>query len=604
MQSSRRSNFTRPSAWTGSSSRRSTRTRRAVRRCRWRRRLGSRSCSRTSARRTRTSAASRRNGWSTGCSRRPNVSFRELLEKGQIAEFPALQLALGAMKGRIDPLTVASIGTGGSKEEYPLVEIHGTPTSYQVKVLEDSPEYLDWLNSALLCAGFVEPIGLTAIARRLAEYEDIILGVDTNILYASILGEHLLDEFHRIHMRPYKESVNWILLVIPGVVMKELENAANMKKGNRLSHAGRRGYRALQEITTLKGTEGYQGLSVLVVGPTNPEQLHLSPDGLTIVNADSMIRDQFKAFLRGIDFRKGVFFLTMDKTNASLAAAEGLTALRIQYPRRLRKGEELAMLPEGSVLLARLVYELAVEFGTVRVTWEDHGPHYIDLEGSWTWKSMEHWEAWQLLRERHAIVDEAQPREDRPSERPHAGLGIPNRGVVQAPEGEIQDFVSHSVHPRHRVGREPADAIPRYEVGTILGQREEKVREPIRRVRRVRVQRREVRPPRGREPRLVRPAVTPARLHDDPGSLPRRDVPRSVPRIRVDDHDFDVPSSERREHFIEDRANRGLFIHRRDDDGDLGHRRAMLGSPHKCFALTRAKASRTVCTRRIRGARR
>src|SRR3989441_508363 len=235
------------------------------------------------------------------------------------------------------------------------------------------------------------------VDRLLAEYEDIILGVDTNILYASILGEHLLDEFHRIHMRPYKESVNWILLVIPGVVMKELENAANMKKGNRLSHAGRRGYRALQEITTLKGTEGYQGLSVLVVGPTNPEQLHLSPDGLTIVNADSMIRDQFKAFLRGIDFRKGVFFLTMDKTNASLAAAEGLTALRIQYPRRLRKGDELAMPKEESVLLARLVYELAIEFGTVRVTWDDHGPHHLDLEGAWTWKSMEHWEAWQLM---------------------------------------------------------------------------------------------------------------------------------------------------------------------------------------------------------------
>src|SRR3989441_293447 len=297
----------------------------------------------------------------------------------------------------LDGIVLTKIGAGGSKEEYPLVEIGGPATSYQVKVLEDSPEYLDWLNSALLCAGFVEPIGLTAIARRLAEYEDIILGVDTNILYASILGEHLLDEFHRIHVRPYKESVNWILLVIPGVVMKELENAANMKKGNRLSHAGRRGYRALQEITTLKGTEGYQGLSVLVVGPTNPEQLHLSPDGLSIVNADSMIRDQFKAFLRGIDFRKGVFFLTMDKTNASLAAAEGLTALRIQYPRRLRKGDELAMPKEESVLLARLVYELAIEFGTVRVTWEDHGPHHLDLEGAWTWKSMEHWEAWQLL---------------------------------------------------------------------------------------------------------------------------------------------------------------------------------------------------------------
>ena len=325
------------------------------------------------------------------------MSFRELLGKGLIAEFPALQLALGAIKGRVAHLSVMSLGTGGSKEEYPLLEITGSPTSYRLKVLEDSPDYLDWLNSALLCAGFAEPIGITAVARRLAEYEDLILGIDTNILYASILGEHLLDEFSRIHVRPYKESINWILLVIPGVVMKELENAANMKKGGRLSHAGRRGYRALQEITTLKRTEGYQGLSVLVVGPTNPEQLHLSPDGLTIVNADSMIRDQFKAFLRGIDFRKGVFFLTMDKTNASLAAAEGLTALRLQYPRRLRKGDELTMPKEESVLLARLVYELAVEFGTVRVTWEDLGAHHIELEGAWTWKSMEHWEAWQLL---------------------------------------------------------------------------------------------------------------------------------------------------------------------------------------------------------------
>lgn len=325
------------------------------------------------------------------------MSFRELLDKGQIVEFPALQLALGAIKGPIARFTVGSLGTAGSKELYPLIEVHGSPTEYRVKILEHSPDYLDWLNSALLRAGFVEPIGLSTTARRLAEYEDLILGIDTNILYASILGEHLLDEFSRIHVRPYKESINWILLVIPGVVMKELENAANMKKGGRLSHAGRRGYRALQEITTLKRTEGYQGLSVLVVGPTNPEQLHLSPDGLTIVNADSMIRDQFKAFLRGIDFRKGVFFLTMDKTNASLAAAEGLTSLRIQYPHRLRKGDELTMPKEESVLLARLAYELAVEFGTVRVAWEDRGSHFIDLDGAWTWKSMEHWEAWQLL---------------------------------------------------------------------------------------------------------------------------------------------------------------------------------------------------------------
>jgi len=324
------------------------------------------------------------------------MGFQELLAGGEIAEFPTLQLALGAIKGQVDRITVKSLGPG-SKEEYPIVDLVGAPTEYRIRVLESKPDYLDWLNTALLCAGYVEPIGISTVARRLAEYEDIIVGIDTNVLYACILGEHLLDEFSRIHPRPYRESVNWILLVIPGVVMKELENAANMRKGSRLSHAGRRGYRALQEITTLKRTEGFQGLSVLVVGPTNPEQLHLSPDGLTIINADSMIRDQFKAFLRGIDFRKGIFFLTLDKTNASLAAAEGLTSIRIQHPRRLRKGDELTMPREESILIGRIVYELAIEFGSIRVGWEDHGPHFLDLEGAWSWKSMEHWEASELL---------------------------------------------------------------------------------------------------------------------------------------------------------------------------------------------------------------
>lgn len=325
------------------------------------------------------------------------MGFRDLIEKGQLVEFPSLQLALGAIKGGVDCLTVKSLGTGGSKDEYPIADLVGDPTDFRLRVLEGNPDYLDWLNTALMCAGFVEPIGLDAVARRLAEYEDIVVGVDTNVLYACILGEHLLDEFSRIHPRPYRESINWILLVIPGVVMKELENAANMKKGGRLSHAGRRGYRALQEITTLKRTEGFQGLSVLVVGPTNPEQLQISPDGLTIVNADSMMRDQFKAFLRGIEFRKGIFFLTLDKTNASLAAAEGLTAIRIQHPRRLHKGDELTRPREESTLLGRVVYELAIEFGSIRITWEDRGRHFLELEGAWPWKSMEHWEASELL---------------------------------------------------------------------------------------------------------------------------------------------------------------------------------------------------------------
>lgn len=330
--------------------------------------------------------------------RRDRTSFRGLIEKGEVVDFPILQLAVAAIKGHVDRITVRSRGFGGGdKEDVPLLEITGPPTRYRLRVLADGPDYLDWLNSALLCSGFVEPSGLTALARRLAEHEDIILGVDTNVLYASILGEHLLDEFSRIHVRPYRESVNWILLIIPGVVMKEVENAANQKKGGHLTHVGRRGYRALQEIMNLNRAEGFQGLSVLAAGQTNPEQLRLSADGLTILNADSMIRDQFRAFLRGIDFRKGVFFLTMDKTNASLATAEGLTAIRVQHPRRLHKGDHLDMPREETVLLARVLYELAVEFGILRVSWTDGREHHMDLDGAWTWKGMEHWETWQVL---------------------------------------------------------------------------------------------------------------------------------------------------------------------------------------------------------------
>lgn len=326
------------------------------------------------------------------------MTVRGLIEKNQVVEFPVLQLALAALKDHVDSVTVRSLGfPGGGEEDVPLLQVQGSSTAFRARVLAENADYLDWLNGALLRAGMVEPVGLSAVARRLAEYEDILLGVDTNLLYACVFSEHLLEEFHRIHARPYKETVNWILLVIPGVVMKELENAANQKKGGHLTHAGRMGYRALQEITSLKRTEAFQGMSVLVVGATNPQQLRLSADGLTILNADSMIRDQFKDFLRGIEFRKGIFFLTMDKTNASMAAAEGLNALRIQHPHRLRKGDDLTMPKEETVLLARLVYELAVEFGRVRIAWGDGGPHHLDLEGGWTWKAMEHWEAFQLL---------------------------------------------------------------------------------------------------------------------------------------------------------------------------------------------------------------
>ena len=105
-----------------------------------------------------------------------------LLERNQIVDFPVLQLALAALKQRVDVVTVRSRGYAGAEEDVPLLEIRGRPTDFRVRILADTPDYLDWLNAALLRSGIVEPVGLTAVARRLAEYEDIVLGVDKNLM--------------------------------------------------------------------------------------------------------------------------------------------------------------------------------------------------------------------------------------------------------------------------------------------------------------------------------------------------------------------------------------------------------------------------------------
>jgi len=333
------------------------------------------------------------------------VSWMDEIQEGRLIEFPVLQMAAALVKSDVRIINVTSIAHIGDhkRENKPLLEITGSAHRFTCRLLADDDEYLDWINGALLCAGMVKPYGLDSLADRLAQYDDVIVGVDTNILYSSILSEHLLDALCMPCTGSYKESINWVLLIIPGVVMKELENAANQKKGGYLTHVGRRGYRALQEIMVLKSSEGFSGLSVLVAGQTNPEQMRLTSDGLTILNADSLIRDQYKAFLKGIDFHKGTFFLTMDKTIASLAAAEGINVARVQHPRRLRKGFDVTMPPGEEVLLARVLYELAVEFGEIRVSWRDKNKeNFIDLDGGWQWKNMEHWESWQILCQSHS----------------------------------------------------------------------------------------------------------------------------------------------------------------------------------------------------------
>src|SRR5207245_4755492 len=155
-----------------------------------------------------------------------------------------------------------------------------------------------------------------------------------------------------------------------------------------------------------------------------------------------------------------------------------------------------------------------------------------------------------------------------------------------------------------RAVREAGEAVTGHDVSAVFREGREEGRKPVRGVRQVRVERGDERPSRGGETGLVGPTVAGARFGYDPGPFRGRDVPRPVPRIGIDDQDFEWPTDECSLDFVDHGADRGLFIHRRDDDGDLGHWRAMLGTAHKRFAVTPATAPRRTCIRRIRARRR
>jgi hypothetical protein len=274
-----------------------------------------------------------------------------------------------------------------------------------VKHGRNTEEVRNRVRRALCRCGLLWPSNWKKIAKKLSEFDDVILGVDTNVLYNCTVSEHLLPALSLINPRGYAPTPNWMLLVIPSGVIHELEEAANLRddKGQ-LVHGGRMGFRALQEVIELNQSKDMPSISLLVVGEADPAldtrielqglradlrrlrvDLHkLRADlckseqdmtGQTLrprksSSGDMIIRSQLKTFLRQLDFHKGAYFLTADKSNAALARAEGLCPIYIQPPfeephriRRIRripgkKGEVIRM----RAPIGKLVYDMAVEF--------------------------------------------------------------------------------------------------------------------------------------------------------------------------------------------------------------------------------------------------
>ncbi len=247
----------------------------------------------------------------------------------------------------------------------------------------------DYLRSALLRSGWVTHSNIGHVERRLTQYDDIIVCADTNILIDSVFSSILLP------MLAKNDEPNWILIAIPKVAMAEIETWASRRFSSGYPTArARLAQRALQEILALdtKKDPIYRGLSIMSVGELPPDFSVLSGDS---VRKDSAIRRQFRDFLRGITFHKGSFLISQDRVNVMMARAEGLEGLYLQKPeweeigpRTVREDEE------KGVLLWRLIYELCVGFGRIRI---ERTSATLELDISWPGKHVVDWEAAKVM---------------------------------------------------------------------------------------------------------------------------------------------------------------------------------------------------------------
>jgi hypothetical protein len=166
---------------------------------------------------------------------------------------------------------------------------------------------------------------------------------------------------------------------------------------------GRMAFRALEEILEVDQSSDLPGTSLVITGEANPildtrvelkglredlskgGQREMQGQGplasfIHFSSGDTIIRDQIKRFAKMLDFHKGLFFLTSDRSNAALAKAEGLHPVYYKMPNLYEAKRELTPptvqcdpKSERIVLgvpFGKLLYELAVQYGSVKVVWD------------------------------------------------------------------------------------------------------------------------------------------------------------------------------------------------------------------------------------------
>lgn len=260
----------------------------------------------------------------------------------------------------------------------------------------DWPEQFDGSNyerekrrvrDSLLRSGVARPANVAHVMARLRQTDDVVIGLDTNILIDCVFTSHLLDEI-------YKERFpNWILIAIPKLVMAEIENRANAKIGGgdhpRVGwpgYRGRIGNRALQEIMDLDTkTPDRPGMSIMTVGELGLDAAEYAKHENWLL--DSEIRTQFQEFLNEISFHKGTYFLSQDRVNVMMSGTEGADGLYLQKP----EPDELATAALSTAGFADLLYELCIQFGEIELSCLGDADASLRLGIFWPGKHVEDW---------------------------------------------------------------------------------------------------------------------------------------------------------------------------------------------------------------------
>lgn len=240
------------------------------------------------------------------------------------------------------------------------------------------------IQDSFLRAGIIQHSNLPNVMERLRMQDDVIIGIDTNVLWDCLLTSMLLDEI-------YKEAFpNWILVAVPKLVMAETENAANNTFGGSHSragdpvYAGRVAQRSLQEIMDIRQKNPDRpGLAMITVGDMN----NSADINRSNWKLDSLIRNQFQAFLSDISFHKGTFFLSQDRVNVMMSGTEGADGLYLQKP-------DLDEFSTGTISLqelTQLLYELCIQFGSIRLVDDETDEIKTELSVLWPGKQVSDW---------------------------------------------------------------------------------------------------------------------------------------------------------------------------------------------------------------------